>query len=114
MANAQVAVARTPRGILVHFTAHAADAPERAMGFNPTQAGETALFRRLRQEGVIREASAGLFYVDRAALAAHRSAAAVRVLGVTAVGGVLLAGLAAFRSRRRRQAKDARGPKRPR
>lgn len=105
MADAHVAVARTQRAIVVHFTAHAADAPERAMGFNPTRNSEAALFGRLRAQGVVREASPGLFYVDRERLAARRSAAAVRVLGVGAAAGVLLAGLGALRTRRRQAEK---------
>ena len=108
MADEYVSVANTPRGILQHFTTHEATAPQRAMGFNPTQDSETQLFRQLRAEGVIREASPNLFYVDEARLARRQTEALTRVLTVGGVAGVLIAGAATLRSRRHRRAERRR------
>ena len=100
LADADVAVARTPRAILAHFTTHQATEPHRAMGFNPTQPGEIVLFERLRAEGVIREASPKLFYVNEGKLAARQGEAAMRVAGVSAVAGLLIIGFSLLRRRR--------------
>jgi hypothetical protein len=97
-----VSVARTTRGVLQHFITHQATAPMRAMGFNPTQDSERVLFDGLRADGVIREASQGLFYVDEERLAAQRGEALTRVLAVGAVGAAI-GGLLMLRSRRRRR-----------
>ena len=102
MADAHVSVAKTHRGVLQHFLTHQADAPLRAMGFNPTQDSEEVLFRQLRTQGVIREASPNLFYVDEATLAAQRAQALTRVLSVAAVGAAI-GGLFVLRSRRRQR-----------
>jgi hypothetical protein len=104
MAEPQVAVARTPRAILSHFTVHEATAPERAMGFNPTQPSETELFEQLRSDGVIRRASPGLFWVDETRLAERQAAAMARVAVVGTVAGLVVAGIAGLRARRRRKA----------
>jgi hypothetical protein len=100
---ADVAVARTSHAILSHFTVHQATHPQRAIGFNPTQPGETALFDQLRGEGVIQQASPGLFWVDETRLAARQVAAATRVATASAVVGLLFAGVGLLQARRRRQ-----------
>ena len=100
LTDADVAVARTPRAILAHFTVHQATGPQRAMGFNPTQPGEIVLFERLRAQGVIREASPKLFYVDEDRLAARQAEAAMRVAGASAVAGLLIIGYSLLRRRR--------------
>jgi len=99
LADAHVAVARAPRAILAHFTAHQATGPRRAIGFNPTQPAEIVLFERLRGQGVIREASPKLFYVDEDRLAARQAEAAMRVAGVSAVAGLLIIGVSLLRRR---------------
>jgi len=102
MAEPHVAVARTPRAILSHFTTHQATAPERAMGFNPTQPGKTVLFEQLRADRVIRQASPHLFYVDESRMAARQTEAMTRVAVVAGVAGLLLAGVVGLRARRRK------------
>jgi len=105
MADETVSVARTQHGVLQHFLSHQATAPMRAMGFNPTQDSETVLFGQLQAQGVIRRASAGLFYVDETRLAAQQAAALTRVLGVAAIGAAI-GGLFMLRARSRRPRRE--------
>lgn len=104
MSDVHIAVADTPRAVIRHFTTHSATAAQRAIGFNPTQPQETAIFRDLRAQGLIREASPGLFFVDPEALAAHRTAALDRVLGAATLAGAVIAGAVALIRRRSRKA----------
>ena len=97
MAGAVAAgVAHARRAIIRHFTAHAATAPERAIGFDPTRRVEKRLFRQMRAFGAIREISPGRFYLEAGRLAAFRASVRRRVVRVAVMAGALAAGIVAI------------------
>jgi hypothetical protein len=61
---AAAAVARARRDIQHHFFSHDAVRPDRAVAFVPDRMIQQRQFERMRARGIIREASAGLYWLD--------------------------------------------------
>lgn len=95
-AIAAATAAQARRAVIRHFTAHAATAPERAVGFDPARRVEKRLFREMRDFGAVREASPGRFYIDADRLAYFRANVRRRVVRVALMAGALAAGIVAI------------------
>jgi hypothetical protein len=95
---AAAAIIAKEKHIVAAFRSAQATSPEAAVAPGDLGIGERVAFRRLREHGVLREARAGIFYVDEArwaALEARRRKIALIVLSV-AVLGILVAILLSF------------------
>ncbi|WP_156404939.1 hypothetical protein [Sphingomonas sp. Root241] len=86
-------VSRARRKIASHFFFHHAIDAEDAVAYVPQSPIERRQFERMRGTGVIREASAGRYWIDTAAYQAEIDARRRKLVPIVIVLAVIIAGL---------------------
>ena len=86
-------VMRARRRIASHFFVHHATDAEDAVAYLPQSAIERRQFERMQHKGVIREASAGRYWIDIAAYQAEIDARRRVLVPIVIVLSVVIAGL---------------------
>src|SRR5205823_3919286 len=87
------AMRRREQEVIDDFRAAGATSPDRAQSYTAIGLGETLAVRRLRNRAVIREAAAGVFYLDEEVWSAVRRTRLRMLTVFIAILGVLMFGI---------------------